>query len=74
MFLDAGRAQIRDLLEAQDALLSAQNALTASVVSYRVAELAIQRDTGVLEVDEKGLWQEYSPGGNQNVQEEIVYN
>ncbi|MDD5011503.1 MAG: TolC family protein [Phycisphaerae bacterium] len=74
MFLEAGRAQIRDLLEAQDALLSAQNSLTAAVVSYRVAELAIQRDTGVLEVDEKGLWKEYSPGGNQNVQEEIIYN
>ena len=63
MFLDAGRAQIRDLLEAQDALLSAQNALTASVVDYRTAELNIQRDMGVLQVDEKGLWQEYSPGG-----------
>ncbi len=63
MFLDAGRAQIRDLLEAQDSLLSAQNSLTAAVVNYRTAELAIQRDAGVLEVDEKGLWKEYSPGG-----------
>ncbi|MFA5292113.1 MAG: TolC family protein [Phycisphaerae bacterium] len=66
MFLDAGRAQIRDLLEAQDSLLAAQNSLTAAVVNYRTAELAIQRDTGVLEVDEKGLWKEYQPGGNQN--------
>lgn len=61
MFLEAGRAQTRDLLEAQDALLSAQDALTASVVDYRIAEMAIQRDTGVLQVDEKGLWQEYLP-------------
>ncbi|MDD5133948.1 MAG: TolC family protein [Phycisphaerae bacterium] len=68
MFLEAGRAQIRDLLEAQDALLSAQNSLTAAVVNYRIAELNIQRDMGVLRVDEKGLWQEYVPGGNQNVQ------
>jgi outer membrane protein TolC len=68
MFLDAGRAQTRDLLEAQDALLSAQNSLTAAVVNYRIAELNIQRDMGVLQVDEKGLWQEYMPGGNQNVQ------
>jgi outer membrane protein TolC len=62
MFLDAGRAQTRDLLEAQDALLSAQNALTASVVDYRIAELAIQRDMGLLQVNEKGLWKEYSTG------------
>ncbi len=59
MFLEAGRAQTRDLLEAQDDLLSAQNLLTASVVDYRIAELEIQRDMGVLEVDEKGLWHEY---------------
>ncbi len=74
MFLDAGRAQMRDLLEAQDALLGAQNALTASVVDYRTAELNIQRDTGVLEVNEKGLWKEYLPGGKQNVKEENIYN
>jgi outer membrane protein TolC len=74
MFLDAGRAQTRDLLEAQDALLSAQNALTASVVDYRIAELAIQRDMGVLQVNERGLWREYSPGEKQNVQKENIYN
>jgi outer membrane protein TolC len=63
MFLEAGRAQIRDLLEAQDSLLTAQIALTAAVVGYRTAELDIQRDMGVLEVDEKGLWKEYTGGG-----------
>lgn len=61
LFLEAGRAQIRDLLEAQDALLLAQNQLTAAVVNYRIAELQLQRDLGLLEVNEKGLWQEYSP-------------
>jgi len=61
LFLEAGRAQIRDLLEAQDALLSAQNQLTAAVVNYRIAELELQRDLGLLEVNEKGLWQEFSP-------------
>jgi len=74
MFLDAGRAQTRDLLEAQDALLSAQNALTASVVDYRVAELAIQRDMGLLQVNEKGLWKEYSTGEKQNVQKANIHN
>ena len=62
LFLEAGRAQIRDLLESQEALLSAQNALTAAIINYRVAELELQRDMGVLQINEKGLWQEYSPG------------
>jgi len=62
LFLEAGRIQIRDLLEAQDALLRAQNALTAAVVSYRIAELELQRDLDLLEVDPSGLWKEYKPG------------
>ena len=61
MFLEAARIQIRDLLEAQDALLAAQNDLTSALVDYRIAELGIQRDMGVLAVNEKGLWQEFSP-------------
>ena len=61
MFLEAGRAEIRDLLEAEESLLSAQNQLTAAVVNYRIAELEIQRDMGLLMVDSKGLWKEYSP-------------
>ena len=61
LFLEAGRAEIRDVLEAQEALVSAQNALTAALVDYRIAELALQRDSGVLAVNEKGLWQEYVP-------------
>ena len=49
------------LLAMVDALLTAQNALTASVVSYRIAELRLQRDLGKLAVDEQGLWKEYDP-------------
>lgn len=61
LFLEAGRAQIRDLLEAQDDLLSAQNSLTRAVVDYRIAELELQRDLDVLKVNEQGLWREFSP-------------
>lgn len=61
LFLEAGRAEIRDLLEAQDALVNAQNALTAAMISYRVNELALQRDLDVLAVDHRGLWEEYVP-------------
>jgi outer membrane protein TolC len=61
MFLEAGRAEIRDLLEAQEDLLSAQNALTSAIIQYRVAELELQRDMGVLIIDDHGIWKEFSP-------------
>lgn len=61
LFLQAGRAEIRDLLEAQNALNAAQDALTNAVVSYRINELALQRDLGVLEVNADGLWVEFNP-------------
>jgi outer membrane protein TolC len=69
LFLEAGRVQIRDVLEAQDALLSAQNSLTAAVVSYRITELELQRDLGLLQVNEQGLWKEFSPEVINNVEE-----
>jgi outer membrane protein TolC len=53
--LEAGRALIRDLLEAQDTLLSARNNLTAAVIQYRTAELQLQRDLDLLEITEKGF-------------------
>lgn len=61
LFLDAGRAEIRDLLEARDALLSAQDSLTSAVVSYRIAELQFQRDLDLLTITNQGLWEEFSP-------------
>ena len=61
LYLQAGRAEIRDFLEAQEDLLSAQNSLTAATVDYRVAELALQRDLGLLQVDSDGLWREFKP-------------
>ncbi|MEN6425376.1 MAG: TolC family protein [Phycisphaerales bacterium] len=61
LFLEAGRAEIRDLLDAQDSLLSAQNQLTSAVVNYRTAELQFQRDLDLLTITKEGLWEEYSP-------------
>ena len=58
--LEAGLVEIRDLLEARDDLLDAQNSFTSAVVNYRIGELGIQRDMGLLLVDENGLWTEYS--------------
>lgn len=59
LFLQAGRAQIRDLLEAEEDLIAAQNQLTAALVSRRLAELELQRDLGVLQVSDTGLWREF---------------
>ena len=59
--LDAGRAEMRDLLDAQRALVTAQNARSTALVAYRVAELQLQCDMGVLEVSPKGIWTEYTP-------------
>jgi len=63
LFFEAeGRdTEIRDVLEAQEDLISARNALTTAIVQYRISELSLQRDLGVLEVNEQGLWQEYDP-------------
>ena len=58
LFLEAGRVQMRDLLEAREALVQSRNNLTAAQVNYRVAELELQRDMGVLQVDHKGLYHE----------------
>ena len=66
-FLEAGRIEIRNLLEAQDALLSAKTGLTRSVVDYRIAELELQRDLDLLKVNEQGLWREFSPEVINNV-------
>jgi outer membrane protein TolC len=52
LLLQSGRAQARDLLEAQDALIDAQNALIRALVDYRVSRLDFLKDTGQLVVDE----------------------
>jgi len=59
-FLQAGRAQMRDVLDAQDSLVLAQNAVNAALVNCRVVELQLQRDMEVLDVNEEGLWREYT--------------
>jgi outer membrane protein TolC len=58
VMLQAARAQVRDVLEAQEALVSARNALTAALLRYRVAELELLRDMGVLAVKPDGIWAE----------------
>lgn len=59
LLLQSGRAEIRDVLDAQDALLSAQNSLLSAVTGYRIGELELQTALGVLQGHADGTWQEY---------------
>jgi outer membrane protein TolC len=52
---DAGRAETRDILEAQDELVQAQNAVTAARIDHHLARLALWRDIEALTVDENGI-------------------
>ena len=59
--LQAGRVTTRDLLESQDALLGAQNNVTAALVDHAIAKVSFFRDVGVLQVRPDGMWEQSSP-------------
>jgi len=48
LLIEAGRAEMRDLLDAQAALVRARNNLVGTLVDYRIAMLELWRDMGVL--------------------------
>ena len=52
----AGRAEVRDLIEAQDAQISAQNAVTAALVDYQDVRLQLMLDIGSLRTDTPRFW------------------
>jgi outer membrane protein TolC len=54
--IESGRAQIRDELEAQNALLSAQNSVTRVMVDYFDARLKFLIDVGVLNMEPEQWW------------------
>lgn len=53
---EAGRLQILDLRNAQDALISAQNNLIFTLVSYLQIRLGILLDIGVIRTEEPRFW------------------
>jgi outer membrane protein TolC len=53
--LEAGRAETRDLLESQDALLEAQNALTAALIDFNLAKYDLSLQLEVLRIDDAGI-------------------
>jgi outer membrane protein TolC len=58
MLLAAGRAQTRDLLDSQDALVQAQNRVTAALVEHAVAKLNFFLNIEVLQVKPDGMWEQ----------------
>jgi outer membrane protein TolC len=56
LLLEAGRAEVRDLIEAQDAQISAQNAVTAALVDHQEARLQLMLDIGALRTETPRFW------------------
>jgi len=56
--LKQGKAQTRDLLEAQDDLLNARNAVTLALVDYTVNRLRFWNAIERFQIDPKGMWYE----------------
>jgi outer membrane protein TolC len=52
----AGRAEVRDVIEAQDAQISAQNAVTDALVSYQRVRLQLMLDIGALKTVADKFW------------------
>ncbi len=57
LLLGYGRTSSRRVLDAQDDLVSAQNAATEALVDYAIATLNFYSDSGVLQVRPDGMWQ-----------------
>lgn len=53
--LDAGRADTRDVLEAQESLVNAENAVTSALINFTLARLDLYLQLELLRVDETGL-------------------
>jgi len=56
LLFEAGRAQIRDLLEAQSAELQAKNAVTQTLIDYHLSRLTLFLDLEVLDTDKEHFW------------------
>ena len=57
MLFEAGRAIPRDVLDALEDLVSAQNAVTQALVDHYISRMNFLRDTGTLLVDIPRFWE-----------------
>jgi outer membrane protein TolC len=68
ILIEAGRAITRDYLEAQRALVSAQNNLTSALVDLYIARLTLFLDMEQLRVDDTGTWSVVEGNGPENME------
>lgn len=54
--MQAGVAEVRDLVEAQDAQIAAQNAVTSAIVAHQNARLQLMLAIGALQTDGEKFW------------------
>ncbi|MDD4101922.1 MAG: TolC family protein [Kiritimatiellae bacterium] len=59
LFLQSGRSSMRDILEAEGAMLSARNALCSAVILWWRSDLELRRDLGVLDISDAGMWHDF---------------
>jgi len=64
LFSEAGRSTMRDVLEAQGALLRARNDLCNVLIAWQMSDLELRRDMGVLRISEAGMWLEANGDDN----------
>ena len=57
----AGTLIFRRLSESQDALIAAQNAVTAALIDYQSARLALFNDIGILDTTQSNYWLKQNP-------------
>ena len=56
LFMQSGRSSMRDILEAESALLSARNALCSAVIDWWTSDLELRCATGGFEIQRDGTW------------------
>ena len=56
LFMQSGRSSMRDILEAESALLSARNSLCSAVIDWWTSDLALKCAIGELEIAQDGVW------------------
>ncbi|MCB1202622.1 MAG: TolC family protein [Verrucomicrobiae bacterium] len=58
LLFELGRGEARDLVDAQEDLVDAQNQRTATLIDHTLARLRLWRDMGILYINHDGSWAE----------------